>query len=185
MTKHSRIIFAGVILVAAAIVAAAAVPIVRAERGLRSPRFTAGSTAQATIPRTMSQSGAESPANSIPAYHPAPPKGPLPATLPAQGFSDPLTKKAYAIAAKIKPVLYQLPCYCRCDRAAGHTSLLSCYGDTHGSECEICKKELFYAYEQHRKGKTPPQIRAGIIHGDWQKVNLAKYAPPLVPGGKK
>ncbi|MHB8754525.1 MAG: CYCXC family (seleno)protein [Candidatus Acidiferrales bacterium] len=184
MTKRSRIIFAGVILVAAAIVAAAAVPIVRAERGLRPPRIAA-SAAQATIPRGMSQSGAESPGNSVPAYHPAPPKGPLPATLPAQGFSDPLTKKAYAIAAKIKPVLYQLPCYCRCDRAAGHTSLLSCYGDTHGSECEICKKELFYAYEQHRKGKTPSQIRAGIIHGDWQKVNLAKYAPPLVPGGGK
>ncbi|HVB08163.1 MAG TPA: CYCXC family (seleno)protein [Candidatus Acidoferrales bacterium] len=178
MTKRSRIIFAAVVFAAAVAMAAAAVPIVRAERGLRSRRIAA----QATIPRTMSPSGAESSANSIPGYHPAPPKGPLPATLPARGFTDPLTKKAYAIAAKIKPVLYQLPCYCRCDRAAGHTSLLSCYGDTHGSECEICKKELFYAYEQHRKGKTAPQIRAGIIHGDWQQVNLSKYAPPLVPG---
>ncbi|MHB8413202.1 MAG: CYCXC family (seleno)protein [Candidatus Acidiferrales bacterium] len=179
MKKRSRIIFAGVIFVAVA--AMAAVPIVRAEHGSPSARFAGGGTTQATIPRAVSQPGAESSANLIPAYHPAPAKGPLPATLPARSFTDPLTKKAYAIAAKIKPVLYQLPCYCRCDRAAGHTSLLSCYGDTHGSECEICKKELFYAYEQHRKGKTAPQIRAGIIHGDWQKVNLAKYAPPLVP----
>ncbi|HEV2617774.1 MAG TPA: PCYCGC motif-containing (lipo)protein, partial [Candidatus Acidoferrales bacterium] len=83
----------------------------------------------------------------LPAYHTAPPKGPLPATLPASEFSDPLTVKAYSYAAKIKPVLYQLPCYCHCDQAVGHTSLLSCYRDMHGSECEICKKELFYAYE--------------------------------------
>jgi len=183
MTKRSRIICAAVVF--AAVVAMAAVPMVRAKRGLRSPRIAGASTAQATIPRSKSQSEAQAAADLIPAYHPAPPKGPLPATLPAKGFTDPLTKKAYAIAAKIKPVLYQLPCYCRCDRSAGHTSLLSCYGDAHGSECEICKKELFYAYEQRRKGKTAPQIRAGIIRGDWQQVNLSKYAPPLVPGGKK
>ena len=121
-------------------------------------------------------------AQDIPAYHSAAPKGALPSTLAAETFTDPLTKKAYAYAAKIKPVLYQLPCYCRCDQAVGHTSLLSCYRDQHGAECEICKKELFYAYEQNRRGKTAPQIRAGIIRGEWQRVDLAKYAPPLVSG---
>ena len=121
-------------------------------------------------------------AQGVPAYHSAAPKGALPSTLPASGFADPLTKKAYAVAAKLKPVLYQLPCYCHCDQAAGHTSLLSCYRDLHGSECEICKKEVFYAYEQNRRGKAAPQIRAGIIRGEWQKVDLSKYAPPLVSG---
>ena len=126
--------------------------------------------AQVTVPRPQPQP--------IPAYHASPPKGPLPTTLPVKDFADPLTRRAYAIAAKIKPVLYQLPCYCRCDVAAGHTSLLSCYHGLHGSECEICKMELFYAYEETRKGKTPAQIRAGIIHGGWEKVDLAKWTPP-------
>ena len=136
----------------------------------------------AMLPSIRAQQTAPA-AQDIPAYHSAAPKGALPATLPASGFADPLTKKAYAVAARIKPVLYQLPCYCHCDRAAGHTSLLSCYGDMHGSECEICKKEVFYAYEQNRKGKTAAQIRAGIVHGDWQKVELSKYAAPLASGG--
>ena len=118
----------------------------------------------------------------IPAYHSAAPKGALPSTLSAQTFTDPLTKKAYAYAAKMKRVLYQLPCYCHCDQAVGHTSLLSCYRDQHGAECETCKKELFYAYEQNRRGKTAPQIREGIVRGEWQKVDLGKYAPPLVSG---
>lgn len=117
-----------------------------------------------------------SPSAPIPAYHSAPPKGALPATLPARDFSNPVTKKAYAFAAKIKPVLCQLPCYCYCDRALGHTSLLSCYTGLHGSECDVCQKELFYAYEESRRGKNARQIRAGIIRGDWQKVHLAKYA---------
>jgi hypothetical protein len=39
--------------------------------------------------------------------------------------------------------------------------------------------EDFYAYEQLRKGKTAAQIRTGIIQGDWQSVDLAKYQKPL------
>ncbi|HEV2224343.1 MAG TPA: CYCXC family (seleno)protein [Candidatus Acidoferrales bacterium] len=128
------------------------------------------------------KAAAQSKVQQVPAYHSAAPKGALPSTLPAHNFTDPLTKKAYGYAAKIKPVLYQLPCYCHCDQAVGHTSLLSCYRDQHGAECEVCKKELFYAYEQNRGGKTAPQIRAGIIRGEWQKVDLAKYAPPSVSG---
>ncbi|HLW43523.1 MAG TPA: CYCXC family (seleno)protein [Candidatus Acidoferrales bacterium] len=148
---------------------AATLPLARAHRNARATQSTAKSAAQSTLQQ-------------VPAYHAAAPKGALPSTLSASRFTDPLTKKAYAAAAKLKPVLYQLPCYCHCDQAAGHTSLLSCYRDLHGSECEICKKEVFYAYEQNRRGKTAPQIRAGIIRGEWQKVDLSKYAPPLVSG---
>jgi len=42
-------------------------------------------------------------------------------------------------------------------------------------------KEAFYSYEQTRKGKTPSQIREGIIRGDWQKVDTAKYAKAYLP----
>jgi len=162
---------------------AAVVPLMRAQPGGASARMTARPAGQSMVPRPMAQSATQG-AESVPAYHSAPAKGPLPATLAASGFADPLTKKAYAVAAKMKPVLYQLPCYCRCDQAAGHTSLLSCYTDLHGSECEICKKEVFYTYEQRRKGKTAKQIRAGIIRGEWEKVDLGKYAPPLSSGGR-
>jgi len=164
--KRMALLFGLAIFVA---VSAGTLPLVRAHRNATAAQSTAKSAVQAK-------------AAQVPAYHSAAPKGALPSTLPASGFADPLTKKAYAVAAKLKPVLYQLPCYCHCDQAAGHTSLLSCYRDLHGSECEICKKEVFYAYEQNRRGKTAPQIRAGINRGEWQKVDLSKYAPPLVPG---
>jgi hypothetical protein len=37
-------------------------------------------------------------------------------------------------------------------------------------------KETVYAYEQTKKGMTPAQIRAGIEHGDWESIDLAKAA---------
>jgi len=37
-------------------------------------------------------------------------------------------------------------------------------------------KEVFYAYEQTRLKKTPTQIRAGIIKGEWKAVNLESVA---------
>jgi len=88
-------------------------------------------------------------------------------------------QNAYAIAAKIKKTLYQQPCYCHCDRSQGHGSLLDCFASKHGAGCNICINEDFYSYEQSRKGKTAAQIRAGIIKGDWQSVDLTKYQQPL------
>jgi hypothetical protein len=122
--------------------------------------------------------GAFPPRNMIPPYHSAPPKGPLAPTLPASQFIEPLDAHCYAAAARIKPVLYQLPCYCGCDREVGHTSLLSCYQDAHAVGCATCKMELYYAYLQTRKSKTAAQIRQGIIRGDWKKVDLAKWPGP-------
>jgi len=83
---------------------------------------------------------------------------------------------AYELAAKIPKVLYQQPCYCYCDRGMGHNSLHSCFAGTHGAECGTCLKELYYAYGMHKRGKTPSQIRAGIIKGDWKLVDLEKAA---------
>lgn len=80
---------------------------------------------------------------------------------------------AYDLAAKIPATLHQEPCYCYCDRM-GHNSLHSCFEGTHGARCDICLKELYYTYEQHKKGKTAKQIRQGIIAGNWRQVDLDK-----------
>jgi hypothetical protein len=116
--------------------------------------------------------------NDVPAYHANPPTGPLPATLDPKSFPGTLNQNIYALAAKEKPVLYQQPCYCHCDREVGHTSLLDCYADKHGSVCAICKMEAVYAYEQTKLGKTPTQIREAIIQGKWREVDLSKYQSP-------
>jgi hypothetical protein len=33
-------------------------------------------------------------------------------------------------------------------------------------------KEVFYAYQQTKLNKSPAQIRAGIIKGDWKSIDL-------------
>lgn len=124
----------------------------------------------------MNQAGAD---EAVPAYHAQAPKGDLPATMSPELFSNPLVQNAYAVAAKIKKTLYQQPCYCHCDRSQGHASLLDCFTSKHGSDCGTCIYEDFYTYEQSRKGKTPAQIRAGIIKGEWKSVDAAKYQQPL------
>ena len=114
----------------------------------------------------------------VPAYHEAaPPKGTkLPALLSkdqlwGENSQNAYQTHAYELAPKIESVLYQQPCYCYCDRM-GHKSLHSCFENTHGAECSICLKELYYAYSQHKIGKTARQIRQGIIRGEWKQVEL-------------
>src|SRR5436853_116997 len=133
---------------------------------------TSGSSQEGSAPQAEAD-------NSIPAYHAQAPKGALPETLKPETFPDPLVKNAYAVAARIKKTLYQQPCYCHCDRGQGHASLLDCFASKHGAGCNICINEDFYSYEQSRKGKTSAQIRAGIIKGAWQSVDLTKYQQPL------
>jgi len=116
--------------------------------------------------------------NDVPAFHSEAPTGALPATMSPDNFSDPVVQNAYALAAHVKKVLYQQPCYCHCDRSQGHESLLDCFVSKHGAGCETCVREDLYSYEQTRKGKTPAQIRAGIIQGEWQSVDISKYQTP-------
>ena len=122
-----------------------------------------------------SQSGSQAD-EPVPAYHTQPPVGALPDTLDPARFDNPVTKNAYALAGKVKKVLYQQPCYCHCDRALGHNSLHSCFEDTHGAACSTCMREAVYAYQQTQNGKTPAQIRAGIERGEWQDIDLEKAA---------
>jgi hypothetical protein len=120
------------------------------------------------------------PSDDIPAYHAAPP---APATklppvmtaaqLKQQNFNLPWQSKVYADAAKVQPVLYQLPCFCRCDKALGHTSLHSCFEGTHGAVCSTCAKEGYYAYLMTKQGKSARQIREGILHKEYESIDLA------------
>ena len=134
------------------------------------------------------QQGTASPNEPTPAFHSEAPKDALPPTMEPSIFTDIQTFNAYVVAGRSKKVLYQQPCYCHCDRSQGHGSLLDCFASRHGSGCDICQKEDFYSYEQTRKGKTPAQIREGIINGEWQKVDTTKYAknylPPLAAPAK-
>ena len=111
----------------------------------------------------------------IPAYHPLRPRGPLPETLDPKQFADAETQNVYALAAKEKSVLYQLPCYCRCDKEVRHKSLLDCYVDDHASHCLLCKKEAAFAYTETQAGKTAMQIRKEIMDGKWKDVDLSQY----------
>jgi len=90
-----------------------------------------------------------------PAFHSQVPAGPLPQTVDPTSFSNPIVQNAYALAAKVKKVLYQQPCYCHCDRSLGHGSLLDCFAGNHGSVCDVCIREGIYSYEQTQKKKTP------------------------------
>ena len=90
-------------------------------------------------------------------------------------FQQAYQVRAYELAAKIPNVLNQMPCYCYCERI-GHRSLHTCFESTHGAHCGICMKEVFYAYEQTKLKKTPAEIRAGMIRGEWQAIDLDKAA---------
>lgn len=128
------------------------------------------------LPNGIPQAANEEP---VPAFHSQTPQGPLPTTMDPAFFSNIVVQNAYAVAGRVKKVLYQQPCYCHCDRSQGHGSLLDCFVSKHASVCETCVREGFYAYEQARKGKTSAQIRDGIERGDWQQVDLSKYQTAL------
>src|SRR5436305_15256320 len=118
----------------------------------------------------------------VPAFHQGPPAvgAKLPPILGKEqlwGENDqyPFQSHSYQIAAKIQPILYQMPCYCYCDRM-GHKSLHSCFENTHGAQCATCMKEVFYAYQMSKQHMTPEQIRKGIIAGEWKQIDLQSAA---------
>ncbi len=118
----------------------------------------------------------------VPHFNPAPVKGTRlePILTQDQLWGEnaqfPYQTHAYELAAKIPAVIRQQPCYCYCDRGMGHNSLHSCFSGTHGAQCSICLKELYYSYQMHKQGKTAKQIRAGIIAGDWKQIDLQTAA---------
>jgi len=138
------------------------------------------SVALAASPQGTAANGTRSdgtqPAKKIPAFHSAPPAARLAATLDPKQFNDVATQNSYAMAAKIKNVLYQQPCFCYCDANDGHHSLYDCFVTDHAASCNTCLMEAIFAYEQTRKGQTAAQIRKEIINDEWKKVDLSQYA---------
>src|SRR5271157_2187411 len=121
------------------------------------------------------------PADDIPAYHPSAPlkTSALPPILSGkqltgEHFRYPWQVHVYQQAVQIGDVLYQLPCYCRCDRSLGHTSLRSCFENAHGTECDVCAAEAFLAYRMTKQGKTPAQIREAINRHEYKSIELEK-----------
>ena len=129
------------------------------------------------------------PTDAVPAYYTGAPKlGHHPLLsgdqLTGPYFTHGFQITAYKMAAKIEGVLYQQPCYCRCDLALHHRSLHSCFEGTHGAVCATCMRQAVYAYQQTQLGKTPEEIRAAIERGDWRDVQLeeAKLGDPVKAG---
>ncbi len=119
------------------------------------------------------------PAADQPAYHAqAPARGAkLPPVLSGdqltgEYFRYPWQKKVYEQAAQIQRVIYQMPCFCRCDKALGHQSLHSCFEGTHGAVCSTCAKEEAYTYKMTKLGRTPSEIRAGIEKKEYEAIDL-------------
>jgi hypothetical protein len=82
-------------------------------------------------------------------------------TLDPKQFVGPV-REAYTFAGKNPALLAQLHCYCGCDKAFGHQSLLDCYRGTHGATCEICTQEALLAERLSQQGSPVDQIREAI-----------------------
>ena len=120
----------------------------------------------------------------VPAFHPAAPKAGTTLSpiltqkqLADQGLIAPAQINAYKAAAKASSVVYQMPCYCYCDRAHGHASLRSCFESTHGANCSTCMQEALYSYRQSQKGWSAKMIRDGIMRGDFKMLDLQNPEP--------
>jgi hypothetical protein len=113
-------------------------------------------------------------------YHAGPPTTPLPNTLKPDEFAqDAPAFTAYALAAKVKLTLYQVPCYCPCDKLKGHTSLLDCFTSKHGAQCRICQQEAIFCYLRRREPLA--RLRARIANGDAWNVDLSQALQLLNP----
>ena len=120
----------------------------------------------------------------VPAFHPT---RPAPSAklapiltekdLAASGMIAPAQTAAYKAAALSSSVVYQMPCYCFCDRNHGHASLRSCFESTHGANCSTCMQEALYSYRQSKKGWSAKMIRDGIMHGDYKLIDLENVPP--------
>jgi Protein of unknown function with PCYCGC motif len=143
--------------------------------------FFAVLTIALTAAMTHAQLAASNP---VPAFHAAAPAAAtkLPPILTEKQLADagliaPAQKAAYKAAARASSVVYQMPCYCYCDRNHGHASLRSCFEGTHGANCGTCMQEALYSYRQSKKGWSAKMIRDGIVRGDFQMIDLQNVPP--------
>lgn len=89
----------------------------------------------------------------------------IPKTLSPEQFADPKVKKAYEVARDNPKLLLQLPCFCHCDQSTGHNSLLDCFVDEHGANCDTCIDEAVEAAKLVGESWSIKKIREKIIAG--------------------
>jgi len=88
----------------------------------------------------------------------------IPKTLPPEQFTDPDVRKAYEVARDNPKLLMQMPCFCNCDRPGlDHKSLLSCFVDDHGANCDICINEAVTAAKLAGDNLSVEEVREKII----------------------
>ncbi len=75
--------------------------------------------------------------------------------------------------------MYQMPCFCFCDRQHGHTSLRSCFESNHGANCGTCLAEALYSYKMSKKGWTAKMVRDGIVRHEYEQMDLQHPEPVL------
>jgi len=128
----------------------------------------------------VSPNAQASQANAEPPYHHHPPNGPLPETLdPRQFAGNQSAFVCYTLAAEMKSILYQVPCYCGCVKEQGHQSLLDCFISKHGGSCRLCQQEVLFCYRERSAGKRPAKIRAELDWGKASELDLQEYVNRL------
>ena len=94
----------------------------------------------------------------------------IPKTLSPEQFADPKVKKAYEVARDNPKLLLQLPCFCHCDQSTGHNSLLDCFVDEHGANCDTCIDEAVGSAKLQAENWSIVKIREKII-ADYSKMD--------------
>lgn len=72
--------------------------------------------------------------------------------------------EAYRLAAEIPQVVDKQYCYCDCSKNPRfkHKTLLTCYTDDHGANCDICQNEVFMTYDLYKKGYSILDIKTEV-----------------------
>lgn len=72
--------------------------------------------------------------------------------------------EAYRLAAEIPHVVDAQYCYCDCSKNPKfkHKTLLTCYTNDHGANCDICQNEVFMSYDLYKKGYSISDIKAQV-----------------------
>lgn len=119
----------------------------------------------------------------------AAPPGPLPA-LPYDGYPAPrpmeVVNKVYEFAARHPDVLQYMPCFCGCDRSAGHKANVDCFvkrraadgrimeWDSHGYGCAVCIDVARDSMQMFNSGASLTSIRTAI------DAKYGAQAPPTM-----
>lgn len=77
--------------------------------------------------------------------------------------------ESYAAAYEMPAILDGVRCYCACSVTIGHRSLLSCFEDEHGANCQVCQDEAIITRDAVARGATLREVRQAVE---------ARFGPP-------